>query len=65
MYENLETAVETARTFPKLGQFIARLDLVTDQGISFAKWGGRTHMTVWGEAEKLCAFVIEILPVRQ
>jgi hypothetical protein len=65
MYEDLAAATQTAQRFPKLGDYVARVELVSGWDITFARWGARTHMTVWGEPKALAALVVEIQPVRQ
>jgi hypothetical protein len=65
MYETLDAAMETAAMSPKLGGFVARIELVPDQGITIARWGAETHMTVWAEPAALRALVADVLPVRK
>lgn len=65
MYEKLEAAEQTARAFPKLGRYVARVELTSGHGITYARWGARTHLTVWAEPETLRALVTAIEPVRQ
>lgn len=65
MYEQMEAASATARAFSRLGQFVARVELVAGREITFARWGARTHMTVWGEPEILTGLVTDVRPVRQ
>jgi hypothetical protein len=43
----------TAQRFPKLGDFVARLDLTSGRGFNFAQTGHPGHLTVWGDPFKL------------
>jgi len=64
-YQTRDAAEEKARQFPKLGRFVARLVLPSDAGITYARWGGRGHMTIWAEASRLVCCVAEVTPVSE
>ena len=46
-----------------LGDYVAELHLPPGQGVCLARWGGRGHMTVWGEAVKLASAVVDIVRI--
>ncbi len=49
VFERFEQAEALAQRFPKLGDFVATARLEPDQGFSYALWGSRGHMSVWGD----------------
>jgi hypothetical protein len=42
---------------------VAEIELTGDRGHVFARWGGRGHHTVWGEADQLAAQVMAVSPL--
>ena len=63
-YIDERSAVETARRWPKLGDYIARVDLEPGHGFNFALTGHPRHLTIWGDAIKLAEATSDIRPVR-
>jgi len=46
------------------GDYIAQLCLPADEGFSFARWGSRGHMTVWGDPLKLSETAVDIVRIQ-
>jgi hypothetical protein len=63
VYTDGDVARETAERFPKLGDFIARLDLQPGHGFNYSPTGHPLHLTMWGDPVKLAAAVADIYPV--
>lgn len=63
VYLSLDRARETARAFPKLGTFVARVQLTPATGAAFAQIAEPGHLTIWGRALELVAAVADIVPV--
>lgn len=61
-YDNAESAAYVGKSFA-LGEFVAKLELRPDQGITYARWGSHGHLTVWAEAIKLKAALVDIFLV--
>lgn len=64
VYERLESAIETARRWPKIGTFVARMELVGGSGVRLLRWGPEGHLTVWGDALMLSGMTAEIVAVQ-
>lgn len=52
-----------ARTFPMLGQYIARLEIPEDSPVQVERTLGAGHHTIWGEPDLLLAYVAAVVPV--
>jgi len=53
--------IRLSRAFPKtVGEHVARVELVSGQGVNFALTAAKGHLTVWGDPVKLCERVVEI-----
>jgi hypothetical protein len=63
VYTDGDSAYGTARAWPKLGDFVARLRLVHGPGFNFAHTGHRQHLTLWADPVKLSQTVVDISPV--
>jgi hypothetical protein len=63
VYLNEGVAHGTAQRFSKLGDFVARLVLLSDRGFNFARTGQPLHLTVWGDPIKLQSAIADIDPV--
>jgi hypothetical protein len=63
VYLAQERARETARAFPKIGEYIAEVRLAPDSGAAYALTAEPGHLTVWGRALALVSHVIDIVPV--
>ncbi len=64
MYGSREKANAVALLFPKIGDEVARIDLVGGQGFAFAETIEPGHLSVWGHPIKLQAAVTDIYPVQ-
>jgi hypothetical protein len=53
VYWTSERATETALTWPKLGCYIACLELSPDMGFNYAHTGHAGHLTLWADPVKL------------
>jgi hypothetical protein len=62
MYELASQAEQTARLFPKIGRYIARLELGGGCGFNLAPTAQAGHWTVWGRPDQLLAAVADIYP---
>ena len=63
-YVDDRVASETARRFPKIGEWVAQLRLDYGHGFNYAQTGHRHHLTIWGDPIKLAGTVVDIKPVR-
>lgn len=64
MYGDEGTARAQARRIPRLGAFLARLDVPHDGPIRCRQTGSNpAHYTVWGEPDDLLSVVVAVLPV--
>jgi hypothetical protein len=63
MYLDEGVARKTAQTFPKIGNWVARLELTHGQGFNYAHTGPRLHLTIWGDPVKLSRAAVDISPV--
>jgi hypothetical protein len=63
MYLDRDTAVGTAERFPKLGGFLAEVDLADGRGFNYAFTGHRHHLTIWGDPVKLSEATVDVDPV--
>ena len=59
-YWTSERASETALTWPKLGDYIARLQLHPSMGFNYAHTGHAGHLTLWGDPVKLCDVATDV-----
>ena len=62
MYEEASQAEQTARAFPVIGRYIARLLLTARNGFNLASTGQPGHWTVWGRPDQLVAAIADIYP---
>lgn len=53
VYRTSERAIETALTWPRLGHYIARLELRPEMGFNYAHTGHAGHLTLWADPVKL------------
>ena len=53
VYLTSERATETALAWPRLGGYIARLELHSDMGFNYAHTGHAGHLTLWADPVKL------------
>lgn len=64
MFAAAEQARANARVFPRLGRFLAALDVPEDSPIQAERTGkAEGHYTLWAEAGALLARVVAVLPV--
>jgi hypothetical protein len=63
VYTDVQVARGTAKRFPRLGNFIAHVDLDASMGSDYAHTGHPLHLTLWADPIKLRAAVIDIEPV--
>lgn len=45
--------------------YVAELHLPPDEGYSYARWGSRGHMTVWGDPVKLSETPVDIVRIEE
>jgi hypothetical protein len=64
VYMRAHMAHETAARFPKLGDYVARLELRAGLGVNLAQTGNPGHLTMWADPVKLTATVADIEPVQ-
>jgi hypothetical protein len=65
VYVNSNDAVRTARRWPRLGDYVAHLELRSDMGFNFAHTGQPGHLTIWGEPVKLRDAAVDIETVER
>lgn len=53
----------TAQRWPKLGEWVARLEMQHGNGFNYAHTGPPGHLTIWGDPVKLSAMVVDVVPV--
>lgn len=63
MYRKIEMAAATAQRWPQIGQRIAEVHLLPENGFCYADTAQTGHMTVWGRPLQLLACVVDILSV--
>jgi hypothetical protein len=63
MYLRPEMAVATARRWPRIGAYIAQVQLVHGKGFCWARTAQPGHITVWGRPSQLIKSVADILPM--
>lgn len=63
VYDRQDAARAIALRFPKLGSYIATLQVSDDSTIRYRKTLGENHYTIWGEPAVLLASVVEVAPV--
>jgi hypothetical protein len=63
VFESQEAAVETARRFPRIGDYVAELRIKPDPGIRYLRWGAKGHLTLWGAPIKLALTAVDTIPV--
>jgi hypothetical protein len=59
-YRSRSQAAGTARRFPIIGAYLARLRLVPGRGFNFADTAHPGHVSVWGDPLALAASVVDI-----
>ena len=62
MYEQSTQAEGTARLYPAIGQYVARLLVAAGQGFNLASTGQVGHWTVWGRPDQLVDAVVDVYP---
>lgn len=60
MFDRPEIAADLARRVPKLGGYVATVDLVPGIGICVAKTGAPAHWSVWGRPGQLATCVTDV-----
>jgi hypothetical protein len=65
VYLALDRARDTARAFPRIGEYVALVRLTPESGAAFALTAEPGHLTVWGRALELVAAVADIVPVEE
>jgi hypothetical protein len=63
MYRNQELARKAARQWPRIGRYIAELELVSGKGFNIADTGHPGHVSVWGDPLELLERIVDIVPV--
>src|SRR5438067_383396 len=64
MYSTLAQARRKAKTSPRLGTFVAEVQIpIGAAGVRVERTLGPGHRTVWAQAGSLAAWVISIVPV--
>jgi hypothetical protein len=62
MYEQPSQAEQTARLFPVIGRYIARMTLSSGSGFNLASTGQVGHWTAWGQPDQFVAAVADVYP---
>jgi hypothetical protein len=65
VYELREDARSVAQTLPKIGGWLAELDLRADDLVTFARCGHGSQLTVWAPPQVLLDAVISLSSVRE
>ena len=63
VYASMEAARRTARSFPRIGSFLAQVRLENEDDVRVEKTLGPDHFTLWGDADFLLTRVILVTPV--
>ena len=53
VYRAIERAMSTARAFPRIGGFVAQVQLEPEMGVAFALTAEPGHLTLWGRPLQL------------
>jgi hypothetical protein len=68
-YDTVQAAIATARAAARrgrdLGGFVAEIRLVDGLGFEIAVWGGKGHLTIWGDPLMLALHVTDIVAVME
>ena len=62
-YRSQTAAKRTARAYPAIGQYVAKLRITAIDDVRFYRWGHATHLTLWGDPLKLASTTIDIVPI--
>ena len=65
VFVSRERAAETAKRFPAIGGFVARLQLTAGHGFDFAFTGPPGHLTLWADPVKLAPTAVDITTVER
>lgn len=65
MYSSEGAAHRTARTFPRIGGFLGRVDLEEGDDVQIEKTLGPDHFTIWGDPSLLLSRVAAVVPVER
>jgi hypothetical protein len=61
MFKTREVAADMARRWPKLGDYVARVELDTKNGFNYVDDDGPNgHMTIWGRPPQLALVIADI-----
>jgi hypothetical protein len=60
VYMSHDQASETARRWPRLGDYVARIALQAEHGFNVARTGHTGHLTLWAEPVKLRDATVDI-----
>jgi hypothetical protein len=63
VWDTRKAAIETARCYPKLGNYVAELRLTRDTGVTYYRWRPRGHLTIWADALNLVNYVVDTICV--
>ncbi len=63
MYSSVDTARRTAIAFPRIGSFLAQVQIEDDDDVRVEKTLGPDHFTIWGEPDLLVSRVVSTVPV--
>jgi hypothetical protein len=64
MYDREDQAREQARRIPKLGGFLARLEITEGDSIQVRQTGNNpAHHTIWGDPDELLSCIVAVLVV--
>ena len=65
LYDTWDGAANTARDYPKIGAFIAAVDVPDDGRYRLERTTASAgHWTAWGDADALLACVVSVTPVQ-
>lgn len=63
LQDSEEGARSLARRYPRMGAFIARLEIPDDGPVVVEATRGRGHFTLWASPEGLTGCVVAVVPV--
>lgn len=63
VFDDLAQATKRARSRPRLGSYVARLELPEDSGVRAEKTGGKAHWTLWPDGRDMLTFVTDVISV--
>jgi hypothetical protein len=63
VYDTYEAAASTARKFPTIGSYVAKLMITAETNARYFRWGPPGHLTLWGDSLTLAHTTVDTISV--